>query len=75
MPLTYKKLRSIINEFEYELVAQKWSHQKFRLWTDTIEIPKHTEIAVGTARSICKDIAKQQWIDFQKFIQQFELKF
>jgi predicted RNA binding protein YcfA (HicA-like mRNA interferase family) len=74
MPLTYKQLRKIIDSFDYILVAQKWSHQKFRhkLWT--IEIPKHKELAVGTARNICKDIAKQQWTTLETITELYEIK-
>lgn len=46
MPLSYKKLRAIIDAFEYELVAQKGSHQKFRIGKHTIEVPKHDELAI-----------------------------
>lgn len=56
--LSYRQVVAKLRKAGFEEVSQKGSHVKFAKFTDegtfTATVPKHTEIALGTMKSILR---------------------
>lgn len=73
MPLTYKKLKSILNNSWYSIVHQVWSHVKFRKEHATLLVPCHDELKIWTARNILKDFCRQNNMNLKECLKQYEI--
>ena len=74
MPVSYKQLLKIVAYYDYKLISQKWSHQKFSKNGKSFILPKHKELKPKTALSILKQIGNYEKVDFKQIIKEFNLK-
>ena len=74
MPIKYQQIVKILRRFGYVIKHQRWSHQKWINWSNSIIVPYHKELVKKTALSILKDLWNQQWIDYKELIKTFNLK-
>ncbi len=74
MPIKFREIQKILREYWYSIDHQKWSHLTYIFNNDSITVPKHRELKVGTAHSILQDIASQQKITVQTIKQKYNIK-
>ncbi len=74
MPVSYNQIIKIINEFNYKIKSQRWSHKKFIKNNKSIIIPEHKELKPKTALSIIKLLAKYENKDYKTIIKDYNLK-
>ena len=74
MPLTYKQIKIILDDLEFNLVRTNWSHFRFEDKWQGLTIPFHKEFTTKTAKSILKDISKIKWVEYINLIKKYNIK-
>jgi len=74
MPLTYKKLKQILDDYGFILHVQHGSHRKsMRNWKVVLP-PEHKELRPWTALSILKMIADVVEISHLEILKKYKIK-
>ncbi len=74
MPLTYKQIIKIINDFWFKKIRIRGSHYRFELNWKWITIPFHKEFPPKTSQSILKDISNFTKTDYKEIIKKYNIK-
>ncbi len=74
MPLTYKQVQLILDDFDFILSRSNWSHFRYEKQWFWVTVPFHKEFATKTAKSILSDISKIWWVDYKQLIEKYNIK-
>ncbi len=74
MPLTYKQVKKILDDLEFELSRSNWSHFRFEKRWFWLTVPFHKEFATKTAKSILNDISKISNCDYKDLVDKYKIK-
>ena len=74
MPLKYKLIMDILNDYNFEKTRSKWSHIRYERDWYWLTVWFHKEYPPKTAKSMLNDIAKISEIDYFDLIKKYNIK-
>ena len=74
MPLTYKKTKRILWDYNFVLDRQRGSHQQRKLNNKISTVPVHKEFPVKTAKSVLSQIAEAAWVEYAELMKNYNIK-
>jgi len=74
MPLTYKQIIRIIEDFWFKKTRVKWSHFRYELNNKWLTIAFHKEFPPKTAKSMLNDIANITNTPYKELIKKYNIK-
>jgi len=74
MPLKYNLILKILKDLDFTLIRSKWSHFRFEKNWYWLTVWFHKEYPPKTAKSMLKDIAQISDIEYDKLINDYDIK-
>lgn len=65
----------MLSDFWFKLLRQSWSHQIYWFKSWEIVVPFRKEFPIGTWRNIVKQLSDSTWIEFDKLVKKYGIKF